>query len=259
MTIAGVAGRNPERARAAAEFIGGVPVVEVEAIPDLADRVLIAVSDFAIRDVASRLANAGFKQGVALHTAGSRGPDALTPLWEAGIATGVLYPLQTFATPEQGVRDLPGSYFALTGNPAAIEWAREIVGLVQGHFLSSAPQDWGLYHAAAVLASNYQVALMDAALEALEAAGIAPEQGLAALGPLARATLNNVLRAGPVGALTGPISRGDVETVQRNRQALAAVSPASQDLYRAAGRRTLPIARRQGLAESTIDQLEKCL
>jgi predicted short-subunit dehydrogenase-like oxidoreductase (DUF2520 family) len=257
--LAGVAARNPEHARAAAEFIGGVPLVELEAIPGLAQRVLIAVSDFAIRDVANRLVNAGFDHGVVLHTAGSRGPDALAPLSAAGVATGVLYPLQTFATPEQGVRDLPGSYFALTGDAPAIAWGREIVGLVHGHFLSSAPEDWGLYHAAAVLASNYQVALMDAALEALEAAGVAPEQGLAALEPLARATLNNVLREGPVRALTGPISRGDVETVQMNQQALAAVSPATQDFYRAAGRRTLLIARRQGLAESTIAQLEKCL
>jgi predicted short-subunit dehydrogenase-like oxidoreductase (DUF2520 family) len=138
-------------------------------------------------------------------------------------------------------------------------WAREIVELVPGHFLSSQPAQWGLFHAAAVLASNYQVTLMDAALEALECAGVSRAEGLAALSPLVRATLNNVLRVGPQAALTGPISRGDVETVRRNREALTAVSSASQDLYRAAGRRTIPIARRQGLSGSTIAQLEKCL
>jgi predicted short-subunit dehydrogenase-like oxidoreductase (DUF2520 family) len=170
-----------------------------------------------------------------------------------------LYPLQTFPTPEQGLCDLPGSYFALTGDPAAMAWAREIVDLVPGHILSSQPAQWGLFHAAAVLASNYQVTLIDAALETLEAAGVARAEGLAALSSLARATLNNVLRTGPQAALTGPISRGDAETVRRNREALTAVSSATQILYRSVGQRTIPIARRQGLTDSTIAQLEKCL
>jgi predicted short-subunit dehydrogenase-like oxidoreductase (DUF2520 family) len=255
----GVASRDLDHARAAAAFIGGVAAVELEAIPGLAQRVLIAVSDASITEVALRLANAGFERGIALHTAGSRGPEALAPLSASGVSTGVLYPLQTFPTPEQGVRDLPGSYFALTGDPAASTWAREIVELVPGHILSTQPAQWALVHAAAVLASNYQVTLMDAALEALEAAGVARAEGLAALSSLARATLNNILRVGPQAALTGPISRGDVETVRRNRQALTAVSSATQALYRAAGQRTIPIARRQGLADSALAQLETCL
>ena len=257
--VVGVASRDLDHARAASEFIGGVAAVEMEAIPGLAQRVLISVSDASITEVALRLAKAGFERGIALHTAGSRGLEALAPLSAAGVSTGVLYPLQTFPTPEQGLRDLPGSYFALTGDPSAMAWAREIVELVPGHFLSSQPAQWALFHAAAVLASNYQVTLMDAALETLESAGVARAEGLAALSPLARATLNNVLRIGPQAALTGPISRGDVETVRRNREALTAVSSATQVLYRAAGRRTIPIARRQGLADSALAQLEKCL
>jgi predicted short-subunit dehydrogenase-like oxidoreductase (DUF2520 family) len=254
----GVASRHLDHARAAAEFIG-VRAVELEAIPGLAQRVLIAVSDDAIPEVAMCLKKAGFEHGIALHTAGSRGLEALAPLSAAGVSTGVLYPLQTFPTPEQGLRDLPGSYFALTGDSSAMAWAREIVELVPGHILSSQPEQWGLFHAAAVLASNYQVTLMDAALETLEAAGVARAEGLAALSSLARATLNNVLRMGPQAALTGPISRGDVETVRQNLEALTAVSSTTQVLYRAAGRRTIHIARRQGLADSTIAQLEKCL
>jgi predicted short-subunit dehydrogenase-like oxidoreductase (DUF2520 family) len=257
--VVGVASRDLDHARTAAAFIGSVATVELEAIPGLAQRVLIAVSDSSITEVAMRLANAGFNRGIALHTAGSRGPEALAPLSTAGVSTGVLYPLQTFPTPEQGLRDLPGAYFALTGDSSAMAWAREIVELVPGHILSSQPAQWALVHAAAVLASNYQVTLIDAALETLEAAGVARSEGLAALSSLTRATLNNVLRIGTQAALTGPISRGDAETVRRNREALTDVSSATQVLYRAAGQRTIPIARRQGLADSTIAQLEKCL
>ncbi|HSR08919.1 MAG TPA: Rossmann-like and DUF2520 domain-containing protein [Bryobacteraceae bacterium] len=254
-----IAGRDPQRTRIAADFVGGVEALPLESVPSAATRVLIAVSDSAIIEVAQQLASAGFKDGIALHTAGSRGPEVLAPLAAARVSSGVLYPLQTFPTPEQGALSLPGTYFAVTGDQRAQEWARQIVDLIPGNFLSLAPKQWALCHAAAVLASNYQVTLLDAALEALEHAGVTPEEGLAALAPLVRATLENVLRLGPQRALTGPISRGDCETVRRNREALEAVSPATQELYRAAARRTIPIAQRRGLPVSLLEELEKSL
>jgi predicted short-subunit dehydrogenase-like oxidoreductase (DUF2520 family) len=121
------------------------------------------------------------------------------------------------------------------------------------------PDRWALYHAAAVVASNYQVTLLDAALEILEQTGVARREGLAALAPIARATLENVLSLGPQDALTGPISRGDVESVRRNLEALNAVSTWTRELYRAAGRRTLPIAQRRGVAQARLQELEKSL
>ncbi len=255
-----MAGRDLEHARIAADFIGGVAggveALPLESVPGVASRVLIAVSDAAIMPVAETLANAGFTQGIALHTAGSRGPEALAPLAAAGVSTGVLYPLQTFPTPEQGACSLPGTYFAITGDGPALAWARELVTLIPGKVLSTEPAHWGLYHAAAVMASNYQMTLLDAALEALEQAGAGREEALAALAPLARATLENTLRMGPRAALTGPVSRGDCETIRRNINALGMVSRATQDLYRAAGRRTIPIALRRGLPASIAKTLE---
>jgi predicted short-subunit dehydrogenase-like oxidoreductase (DUF2520 family) len=219
---------------------------------------LIAVSDSAIPEVAECLAQAGFA-GVALHTAGSRGPDALRILAARGAATGVLHPLQTFPTPEQGAAALPGSYFAVSGSPPAVEWARQIVEIIGGHILSIAPEHWPLYHAAAVMASNYQVTLFDAALEILEKAGVPRSEGLAALRPIAHSTLENILRLGPAEALTGPISRGDVEAVRGNVRALTAVSAATRELYSAAGRRTLRLAERRGLQRALLQELEKSL
>jgi predicted short-subunit dehydrogenase-like oxidoreductase (DUF2520 family) len=257
--VRAIASRDMRHARAAAEFIGGAEAVALTDIPHYAAHVLIAVSDAAIPEVAERLAKAGFVEGVALHTAGSRGPEALAPLSASGVSTGVLHPLQTFPNPEQGVAALPGTYFAVTGDAAAVAWAGEIVKLIPGHVLAIQPDRWALYHSAAVMASNYQMTLLDAALEILEQAGVARGEGLAALAPIARATLENVLRLGPQEALTGPISRGDTETVRRNLEGLSAVSQETRELYRAAGRRTLAIAKRRGLAPALLQELEKSL
>jgi predicted short-subunit dehydrogenase-like oxidoreductase (DUF2520 family) len=256
--VCALASRDPEKTRAAAQFIG-TEAVALESVPRLARRVLITVSDAAISDVAAKLADAGFSHGVALHTAGSRGPEVLESLRAAGVSVGVMHPLQTFPTPERGVHALPGSYFAITGDEQARAWALEIIRLLDGTPLAIPSQQWAMYHAAAVMASNYQVTLIDAALEILEHAGVPPQQGLAALAPIARATLENVLHLGPQDALTGPISRGDIETVVRNQAALRAVSPATQELYRAAAKRTIPIAERRGLDHHLIEQLEKTI
>jgi predicted short-subunit dehydrogenase-like oxidoreductase (DUF2520 family) len=259
-----IASRDLEHARAAADFVGkSVEALPLDAIPGTAQRVIIAVSDAAIAPLAEQLARTGFTHGIALHTCGSLGPEALAPLADAGVSIGVLYPMQTFPTREQGVHSLPGTYFAISGDPAATDWARELVALIPGRIISSEPGKSALFHAAAVMACNYQTTLIDAALEAMECAGANREEALAALAPIARATLENTLRMGPQAALTGPISRGDTETVRRNIDALRAVSRPSQELYRAAGLRTISVAVRSGLpaaaAQAIQNELEKTL
>ncbi len=127
-----IAGRDPQHTRIAADFVGGVEALPLESVASAATRVLIAVSDSAIAEVAQRLASTGFTDGIALHTAGSRGPEALAPLAAEGVSTGVLYPLQTFPTPAQGALSLPGTYFAVTGDQRARDWAEQILNLIPG-------------------------------------------------------------------------------------------------------------------------------
>ena len=91
---------------------------------------------------------------IALHTCGSRGPDALDDLAHQGASCATLHPLQTITTPTQGLRDLPGSSFGITGSGKAVEWALEIVRLLNGQALTIAPASRPLYNAAAVKATN---------------------------------------------------------------------------------------------------------
>jgi predicted short-subunit dehydrogenase-like oxidoreductase (DUF2520 family) len=99
------------------------------------------------------------------------------------------------------------------------------------------------YHAAAAMASNYVVALIDAAAALLGRAGIAESDALAAIVPLVQGSVADVAARGTAAALTGPIRRGDRGTVERHLAALAD-SPDLDALYRVLGRRTLDLARR---------------
>ncbi len=109
------------------------------------------------------------------------------------------------------------------------------------------------------MASNYQCALMDSALELFAQAGIDRDSALAALGPIVRAAAQNISAHGPVNALTGPIARGDAGTVETHLAALDAASPETRQLYVAAGLRTLSIAQKGGLPEANANAIHSTL
>jgi predicted short-subunit dehydrogenase-like oxidoreductase (DUF2520 family) len=258
--VAAIAGRSMERAARAAEFAGGrVAAVALAELPARAERVIVAVSDQAIPEVAAILAGAGMRAGVALHTSGAYGPEALKPLEAAGVSCGVWHPLQTVPTPEAGCANLPGVSFAVSGDGHAAAWALELTALLGGTALRIRPENMPLYHAAAVMASNYVVTLIDAAAILMQAAGVGEQEALRALEPLTMASAAAASARGPARALTGPIERGDVATIERHLVALSGVPLEVRSLYRAAGLHTVAIARRAALPEAEAAALKEIL
>lgn len=243
--VAFVASRSIQHARDAAAFIGaGVKAVGYSELARLAGRILVAVPDWAIEAVAALLA---LKSGIVLHTCGARGPEALQALAERGVSCGTIHPLQTISDPESGASALDGAAFAISGDAPALAWAERIARAANGRILRIPAGRRPLYHAAAVMASNYIAALLSAAQTLLVAADVDPEEALLALGPLARTSLENALQQGPAAALTGPIERGDVSTIAAHLAALKDIPGPIPTLYRAAGLQTLELARKKGL------------
>jgi predicted short-subunit dehydrogenase-like oxidoreductase (DUF2520 family) len=269
LPVVALANRSAARARDAAAFIGagsvtGEPleVVDLVDVPRRALHVLIAVSDTAIGEVARALAAGGMRAGIALHTCGARGPDALNALRENGVSCGLLHPLQTLMTPEQGVRSLPGTTFGLSGDQLALEWGGEIVRIVagpRGGSLPLAPDRLSYYHAGAVMASNALLAVLDAAIDLLEEAGVERETALRAIAPLSQTSLGNALANGPVAALTGPIVRGDAITIAAHLHALKEADQTVADLYAAAAAHLLRLAKQRGLSATGAQEVATTL
>jgi len=258
--VVAIAGRHLPRTRGAAKFVGsGAKPVALAELPSRATHILIAVADGAIEEVARVLANSGMARGVVLHTCGTVGTEVLAPLASAGVSCGSLHPLQTVATPEGGVVALPGSAFAIDGDGPALEWAAAIALLLGGEPLRIPAAQRPLYHAAAVMASNYVIALMDAAAMLMNASGTSEKASLRAIGPLVRTSVENALNLGPVLALTGPIQRGDAETVASHLNALAGAPASVCGLYRSAGLHALDVAARRGLARDRADSIRRLL
>lgn len=258
-TVVCVAGRDPRRTQLAADFIG-VEAVALGELPARASRLLIAVADGAIHAVADVLARGRFDTLTALHTCGSQGIEALQPLRARGVACGTLHPLQTVCSPRQGVAALRGVAFAISGDQPALRWARQLVASLEGHALTIGAAQRPLYHAAAVMASNYLASLIDAAQIAMTTAtGCDEASAMRALEPLIRTAVGNILEQGPAAALTGPIARGDIETVQSQLAALRTCAPAVEHLYRAAGLHTVDLAQRRGLAPAIVQNMKAVL
>ena len=256
--VMALAGRRADRAREAAAVIGStVQVVSCQALARLTDRVIIAVTDEGIGQVARTLAEA--MTGVALHTSGATGLAPCEPLRAAGVACGVLHPLQSVVAEQQDTNPFNGVTFGVTGDPEAVEWAGSIAASVNGHVLLLDEASLPSYHAGAAMASNAPTAALDAAVVLLAQAGIEPDAALRAVGPLCRTSVENALRLGPQAALTGPVARGDATTVAAHLASVARAPESVAGLYRAAARHMLALARARGLSPAAVRSLTQIL
>lgn len=179
-----------------------------EALPS-ADVYWLCVPDRAIPEVAAMLPSGA----IALHSAGSLGPEALLPLEQGA----VLHPLMTFPGIQRGIPDLRGVPATLAGEGPAREAAAEL-GSILGLKVMSIQGDRRRYHAAATIASSHVAAVFLSAARLLEELGLTPQEAREALLPLALESLRKAAD-GPA-ALTGPTARGDRGTEEGHIQAL---------------------------------------
>jgi len=264
LAVVAVAGGAPGQAEAAAAAIGGdAGSCSPQEAAGAGGLVLLTVPDDAIARVCQELADAGaFSPGtVVAHCCGALGSDALTPARDrCGCLLGSLHPLQTFPTAAAAISHLPGSWCFCEGDSPAVEVLEALAGAIGAHAVRIDPAAKPMYHAAGVMACNYLVALMDAAACLAAAAGVDRATWQAAAGAIVQATVDNVAKLGPQAALTGPIARGDVQTVARHVRALAGEPRALRHLYAAAGHYTVDLALRNGtLGRQAADEIRRRL
>lgn len=242
-----------------AERFGLEPCTNAELV-QRADVLLLTVPDRLIGVVAEQLVRecgdfvatqaAGgkhtLKGRIFLHCSGSMGLEALAPLQREGAHVGSLHPLQSFAG---GATELAGVYMAMDGDEAACAAAQQIATTVGGHPFQVPAAERAAYHAAACICSNYAVAV-EALAQGLMSRWLGNEEAAwQALLPLFKGTAANLQSTtSPRTVLTGPIARGDVNTVEKH---LAVLPPDLVDVYCSLGLATTKLA----LANGTIDKV----
>jgi predicted short-subunit dehydrogenase-like oxidoreductase (DUF2520 family) len=237
---------------------------EADAVTDIArvadaDLTFLTVPDDAIAPVCASIP--WTSSSSVVHCSGALSLDVLKPAINAGASAGSLHPLQTFAGGSDGAARLADIAYALEASDDRMQGMLEtLVAALGGRAQWIRGSDKPLYHASAAMASNYLATLLGDAAKLWESFGFSRANGLQSLLPLVRGTMENLEIVGLPDALTGPIARGDVETVRIHLQALTASHPDVVPPYVAMGKRTIALGREKGtLNEAAASAIEALL
>ncbi|HCP15229.1 MAG TPA: hypothetical protein DIT32_05605 [Peptococcaceae bacterium] len=213
-----------------------------------AEILMIATPDKVIGDIVQALSVMDLTRLRAVfHLSGAVSTDILDPLRTQKVAVGSLHPLQSMADLEQSLIHLPGSTLTYDGDPAMLAWIEDLTARLNCRLVVAPPEmNKALYHAGASMASNFLVTLAAMGSECLRQAGFSEEEARKALTALMRGTLGNLENLPPERALTGPIVRGDAETVRMHLDVLNTYIPNLLPAYGALGALTGAMARQTG-------------
>ena len=204
-------------------LLPGVPVLSIPEIVERSEVVLLAVPDDALPALVNGLAETNAWQAgqIIIHTSGRHGTNVLDPAREKGAVGLAIHPAMTFTGLSLDLTRLKNCSFAVTGPTAFLPIAQALTVEMGAEPVIVPESDRPLYHAALAHASNHLVTITGQSLQILESIGIPNPAHY--IEPLLRAALDNALASGE-NALTGPVARGDFNTVRTHREELQGYS-----------------------------------
>ena len=231
-----------------------------------ANTIIVAVRDDQLDSVLADLVDATSPSGrrrlasgtVVVHTSGGAEPPLIPRMVEMGLSGGTFHPLVPFANPDRAPELLRKAWIGIDGDDQARAASRRLAGQLGARTLEIPAGMKSIYHAAAVISSNFPIVLGAVASSILTDAGVPERSAHQAVHSLMDAAISNIAEGHPESALTGPVMRGDVETVNRHLQALRH-NPEARALYRRLSFAALEIASRQGGDPARLAEIRRLL
>lgn len=228
-------------------------------LPDATRLLLICVPDDAVVEVVERLARVphAWEKTLVAHTSGALPASILKPVAEKGARILGFHPLQTL-THDSPPEVLDGVYAGIEGAPQPVAAGIELAVNLGMRYIVLSPDAKSRYHLAATIASNYLVTLVSVVQQVLGSIDVDRATAQEIIEPLIQGTLDNLSNSSPEDALTGPISRGDLDTVRQHGLALRRYLPHLVPVYAALAAETVPLAVRSSRLdpETARDVLE---
>jgi len=251
-----VSRNNPQslrRARALARDLGSRAATLDEG--ELSSGIVwICVPDDSVAGVAAQVANSRDWTGkIAVHSSGALSSDSLAPLKRRGAEVASAHPLMTFVS--SSLPQLTGVPFAIEGDAKAVAKVKAIIRSLGGKPFQMGKNEKPAYHAFGFFSSPAIVALIAAASEVGKLAGLDAKRARSLMEPIVRQTIDNCFRTSPQEAFSGPVRRGDVETIRKHLQVLRP-EPHLRDVYRSLVRialNDLPSAKSEQIAKLIND------
>lgn len=217
-----------------------------QSLADQMDFVFITTPDDVIGEVAAAV---GWRAGqTVIHCSGANSTAVLQPARVLGAHVGCMHPCNSFASIQQSLENLPGSTFTLEAEEPVLSDLTGFAAALNGKWMQLREEDKALYHASVCIACNFFYTLVHLATDLWKHFDISQDDAVAACMPILKGTMNNIEHVGFPGCLTGPIARGDVGTIRKHLDALAAKEPKLVQMYKVLGLHTIPM----GLAKGTL-------
>jgi predicted short-subunit dehydrogenase-like oxidoreductase (DUF2520 family) len=259
MEITGVSDLLEGSLNVARRYLGGDVHYTFDSaeVVEKSDVIAIATQDRAIKDVAAAIAEKAesLEGKLFFHTSGAHPASLLKPLDAKGGRLGALHPLQTFPDIDSAIKVLPSTYIFIEGDENSIDTLR-IIGRTLGFDVVRIEGEHKvLYHLSAVFVCNLLCALLYAGEEIMDKIGIEFQPFF----PIIKATLANIENKGPLMSLTGPVMRGDVETILSHLDAMKDME-LYKKAYTALSLVALEMAKeREALGEEAVERLKQVL
>ncbi|MBR4513664.1 MAG: DUF2520 domain-containing protein [Lachnospiraceae bacterium] len=229
--VAGYFSRNIDSAKEAAAFTDTSSYETIEALVADCDTIFITVPDGQIAVVADQLESMGdaARDKILVHTSG-----ALSSRIFSNMRTPVhgcsIHPIYATSSKYESYKGFERAFMTLEGDDTVIAYFEPLLKELGHKTKVISPEDKVRYHAACVMASNLVIGLYSMAVESFEACGFEGAEAEEALMPLFKNNAENLAAYGMRDALTGPVARGDMETVRKHKEVLAGDSLAAYEI-----------------------------
>lgn len=240
VSVLGYYSKNLTSSKEAAEFTKTKYYEDIEHLVSESDILFITVPDGVIRDVYEQIIQSEIKGKYLVHCSGALSSEVFLGISEYGAKACSVHPICAVSDKFTGYQELSKAYYTIEGN--GVETIAElfrgcgnVVGVISADMKSR-------YHASAVFASNLVVSLYDIAMRQLKECGLSEDFAENALRALFMGNAENIATKGSVHALTGPIERGDAQTVYKH---LSTLSGEEKDIYFMLSKSLLDVARRK--------------
>lgn len=252
LDVVAVASQGPAGAQALAAPIGGCRVDTLQGVVDGCDLVFVTTPDAAIEPTAR---STRWRAGMAVvHCSGVTEVAALSAASDAGARVGGFHPMQTFGDPEVAAQSLPGCTVTIEADEPLNALLVALAGRLQCRVNRLPPGMRARYHAAAGYASQFVNVLFAEAAQLWRSWGATEAQAVQALLPLTRGTLAAIGRVGIAPAMPGPVSRGDVGSIDKHLHAVSPFGDDTLELYRRLCLATVPLAEARGAIDAEVAQ-----
>jgi predicted short-subunit dehydrogenase-like oxidoreductase (DUF2520 family) len=262
VSIGNIMNRSEPSSQKAVEKIGaGTPVKYLDDM-GRADYWLIGTSDDQVLTVARQMASheqltAG---SLVFHLAGRFGLDVLRPLELGSISLAALHPVRSLTDSALSLDDFAGTACLAEGSDAALKRLQPLITSIGGTWLPVQAIDRGLYHASVSIISNITKAVAWKAQKWQRRAGLPEETAKTVTHQLLQSTMADLFRSGARQSITGPVVRGDTQTIEAHIDAIKATHPEDIEVYRVLARTVLELAQERGdLDEKTMARFKDLL